>query len=101
MCGDRSDVVPPSTSLAATDAPAVRPVEKAARPLVTSARCFNPLASVVASGIPRSQAPSLAESAPDGLTDQPLPISKLSYSGPQFVLAKPAARYGQSACSSR
>src|SRR5690349_24882564 len=103
MLGERTLVVPPSTSLAPALAPASRAVTRSLLPLTVVPSCLGPLESV-ASGSPRSQAPVTAVSVPLGLATQPRPVSKSSDQtvvapAPQYWASLPMTRYGQSAYS--
>src|SRR4051794_5782741 len=102
MLGERTLVVPPSTSFAPALDPASRAVTRSLLPLTVVPSCFAPLESV-ASGSPRSQAPLVAVSVPPGLTVQPRFVSKSSDqtvvpgAAPQYWASLPITRYGQSA----
>src|SRR5262244_3122487 len=71
------EVVPPSMSLAPTEAPASRPVTRSLTPLTVVPSCMVP-PEVVVSGSPRSHCPVVAVSVPFGFVVQPWLVSKLS-----------------------
>src|SRR5687767_1441492 len=72
------DVTPPSTSLAAADPFARRPVTRQLTPLVVVPSWMVVLPDEVASGSPRSNRPVVAVSVPFGLAIQPRLVSNVS-----------------------